>query len=47
MFDSVSGKCVTASEAIAVTMDLEARKAVNIDDEQRARFMQLLLTEPG
>ena len=37
---------MTASEAIAINMDLVARKAVSIPDHEREAMSQMLIGEP-
>lgn len=41
MFDAETGECVATSEAVAVAMDLETRKAIPIPPELRARLEAL------
>lgn len=43
MFNADTGELVTGSEALAISMDLEARKAIKIPDERRARMSELLI----
>lgn len=45
LFDLESGRCVATAEAVAITLDLTARKSVPIPDEMRARLETLLNTE--
>lgn len=42
LFDLESGRCVATAEAVAITLDLTARKSVPIPDEMRARLETLL-----
>lgn len=46
MFSAETGGCVTASEAIAINMDLDARKAVAIPDNEREVMTRLLISPP-
>ncbi len=43
LFSQRTGQCIAASEAIAINMDLVARKAVAIPADQRAILAQLLI----
>ena len=43
MFNVESGQMVTGSEALAISMDLEARRAIAIPEDRRARMSQLLI----
>lgn len=45
LFDLESGKCVATAEAVAIALDLEARKAIPIPDEMRERLEKLVV--PG
>ena len=45
LFDLESGQAVATAEAVAVALDLEARKAIPIPDELRARLESLVI--PG
>lgn len=43
LFNASTGKMVTGSEALAISMDLVARRAIAIPEERRARMAELLI----
>ncbi|GAB3686165.1 thioesterase family protein [Salinisphaera aquimarina] len=47
LFDLDSGACVATAEAVAITLDLEARKAIPIPEELRSRLEALVIDGLG
>ncbi len=45
LFNASTGKMVTGSEALAISMDLVARRAIAIPEERRARMAELLIRQ--
>lgn len=43
LFDAVSGEAIATAEAVAIMFDLQARKAIPIPDEARARLERFLI----
>ena len=44
MFDLESGETIATAEAVAISMDLEARKAIPIPDELRSALEAMRIT---
>jgi acyl-CoA thioesterase FadM len=47
LFDARSGECLCSSEAVAVTLDLQTRRAVELPEAQRRRMEAFVIAEPG
>ncbi len=47
LFDNESGSCVAASEAVAINMDLVARKAISIPEKDRDILQAMIVDRPG
>ncbi len=47
LFDADDDTCVMSGEAVAVVLDLQARKAVEISPERRTRMQAYRVTEPA
>jgi acyl-CoA thioester hydrolase len=45
MFDAESGECIATAEAVAISMDLAERKAIEIPPHMRADLERLVI--PG
>lgn len=46
LFDVRSGDCLCTSEAVAVTLDLQTRRAVELPEAQRRRMAAFVIAEP-
>ncbi|MDZ7825912.1 MAG: hypothetical protein U5R48_07840 [Gammaproteobacteria bacterium] len=46
LFDVRSGDCLCTSEAVAVTLDLQTRRAVELPEAQRRRMEAFVIAEP-
>ena len=47
LFDLEKGDCVATSEAVAIALDLETRKAIPIPDEMREKLETLVVAGLG
>jgi len=47
LFDVASGEAIATAEAVAIMFDLEARKAIPIPDEARAKLERFLIPDIG
>ncbi|MBO6656878.1 MAG: thioesterase family protein [Pseudomonadales bacterium] len=46
LFENTSGACIAASEAVAVNMDLVARKAISMPDKDRDILQAMIVDRP-